>query len=179
MEICLPLMGSPYGCVGGFNAAGTHGGDDWPSDAPWGQAQPPATRKRGWEGMDGPGDERAIRHRADSGVLWGAAAAGGGGSGAVATLQDSQLYGSADGGMQHGQAAEMQHVLHLHHYQQHQMPQAQVQPPPLPLNAFQVLMGAAPMKVDGIVCTGYASLLLFCIITRLSISLALWIQNGN
>ena len=148
MEGCLP-MGAPCGY-------GLHGFAHGPPTAEWGGAafwgHRASSHKRSWGDQDSSGDGRVVRQRV----------AGGEGCGLAGTVgpgrprADGSSLLSGDGAFrQHSQHADLQH---------HQYPREQ----PLPVaqrsqqqNAFQVLMSASPIKVDGIVCnrscTGAAS----------------------
>ena len=165
--VCLPWMGTPYG-RGGFSHVQPSdqraGPGPWEYAGPppvWGQMQPQETRKRGWEGTDDTGDARAVRRCAEGTAhALSFAMPGPGFHGAPATAAGgAAAAGPAMGGMhahtfkvQNGSAVGDQYALPAH--QQANLLQQQ------PLNAFQVLMSAAPIKVDGVVCTRYMQV--FC-----------------
>ena len=130
------------------------------------QVQTAGLRKRGWGEADGSEDGRLVRQRAE----------GAGISVGVSTEGVYAWHGDAPGIRYHGlstssygplgQGAVDQHqqTLHNQHPPQHHQPiqplqslQTAVEPGlQLPQrNAFHVLMTAAPMKVEGIVCSRY------------------------
>jgi hypothetical protein len=171
-------MGTPYGYGGGFShaqasvqPAGT--GSPWDAGQPsdWWQMQQQASRKRGWEeSADNQEDGRAVRRRAEgetpsisfvaSGLHGVPATAGGGAAEGGPAIGGMQLDayqvhpGAPGGGVVEGQFVGGQRApLAAHHaYLREQQP----------LNAFQVLMSAAPIKVDGIVCMRYRARILPC-----------------
>jgi hypothetical protein len=142
MEGCLPPMGAPCGYgLHGFAYGPGQTDDLWGGAAFWGHRD--SSRKRSWDEEDSSAESRAVRQCVAGGE-------GGGLSGAV--WHGSPSAHGISGLSGHG--AFQQHFQHAH-LQHHQHPREQ--PPPVAQrsqqqNAFQVLMSASPIKVDGIVC---------------------------
>jgi hypothetical protein len=174
MEICLPAMAMPsYGC----------GSSDWSSmgqmvycPSTLDQGQTAGLRKRGWGDAAGSEDGRLVRQRAEgAGISVGVSTEGvyawhGYAPGHVSELiryhgLSTSSYGlstSSYGLLGQGAVDQHQQTLHNQHPSQHQQPiqplqflqTAVEQGPQLPQrNAFHVLMTAAPMKIEGIVCS--------------------------
>ena len=173
MEICRPYMGDPYAYAQSYEALGAHSSApcpdrEWPASMPWQtgssspseHAGPFASRKRGWGVEDSLDDQRAVRHCAGGGGMIagvtasvvsaaGGAAGSGLGEGAFGNIHTGQRdwEGSGGGFLQGGCGFAAQPTMLAHHGPAPPKPQQ-----PQRLNAFDVLMSATPIKVDGFVC---------------------------